>query len=188
MVEEAPAAPEEAATEIVTEAEQPSTAPVASIRPASRPARPARAANAGTTAAAASESAASPPANATPPAVADNGAAAEAAIPSGPPITQAEADAFRLSVSRCWVVDVGSEAASVSVTVAFDLTREGRVDGDVRMVSASGGSTTATKAAFEAARRAILRCGASGYQLPAEKYGQWKSVEITFDPGQMRLR
>ena len=181
VVEEPPAAPEEAAPEIVTEAEQSSTAPVRSPRPQARPERPRRAASAGTSASAASANAARPPAAAP-------GSAAEAAIPAGPPITRAERDAFRLAVSRCWVVDVGSEAASVTVTVGFDMTRQGKVNGDVRMISASGGSPAATKAAFEAARRAVLRCGVKGYDLPAEKYGQWKSVEITFDPSQMRLR
>ena len=41
---------------------------------------------------------------------------------------------------------------------------------------------------IEAARRAILRCQSGGYQLPADKYEQWKDVVITFDPSGMRLR
>ncbi|MDO7707324.1 MAG: energy transducer TonB, partial [Loktanella sp.] len=45
-----------------------------------------------------------------------------------------------------------------------------------------------TEIAFQAARRAILRCQSGGYQLPADKYDQWKEVEITFDPSGMRLR
>lgn len=42
--------------------------------------------------------------------------------------------------------------------------------------------------AFEAARRAILRCGATGYDLPAEKYGQWRDIEMTFNPEKMRIK
>jgi hypothetical protein len=44
------------------------------------------------------------------------------------------------------------------------------------------------KTAFENARRAILRCGAQGYNLPPEKYEQWKLVTINFDPNDVRLR
>ncbi|MEM6478789.1 MAG: energy transducer TonB, partial [Pseudomonadota bacterium] len=42
--------------------------------------------------------------------------------------------------------------------------------------------------AFEAARRAIIRCGAKGFDLPSEKYDQWKEIEMTFNPEQMRTR
>ena len=67
--------------------------------------------------------------------------------------------------------------------------KTGRVLGDVRQLSASGGDANAVSTAFQAARRAILRCQApNGYQLPPEKYDQWKDVVITFDPSGMRLR
>ena len=42
--------------------------------------------------------------------------------------------------------------------------------------------------AFQAARRAILRCQETGYSLPPDKYEQWKTIEMTFNPEQMRLR
>ena len=58
----------------------------------------------------------------------------------------------------------------------------------MRQVSVDGGTSGSQSIAFEAARRAILRCGASGYDLPADKYDQWREVEITFDPSGMRLR
>jgi hypothetical protein len=74
------------------------------------------------------------------------------------------------------------------VTVGFSLGQDGLVIGDVRMVSASGGNDAQTSTAFQAARRAILRCQSSGYKLPPEKYDQWQNVEITFDPSGMRLR
>jgi hypothetical protein len=68
------------------------------------------------------------------------------------------------------------------------LLPDGRVDGDVRQVSASGGDADAIEIAFQAARRAILRCQSGGYKLPADKYDEWKEVEITFDPSGMRIR
>ena len=87
------------------------------------------------------------------------------------------------------MVDVGSQSANVTVTVAFDMEPSGRVVGSsLRMLSASGGDGAAVDTAFQSARRAILRCQGDGYNLPAEKYEQWKSVEMTFNPEGMRIR
>ena len=176
-----PAAAPDTTTEIVTEPEAPSGAVATSLRPSVRPNRP---------------TPTEEPEVASSTQEADVAAALEAAIasqapavPQGPPMTGSERDAFRIAVNRCWNVDPGSVAARVTLTVAFSLTPEGRVDGNVRQVAASGGDAGAVRTAFEAARRAILRCQTqSGYDLPAEKYGQWKDVEITFDPSGMRLR
>ena len=93
-----------------------------------------------------------------------------------------------MSINACWSVDPGAEWAPVTVTVGFSLGQDGRVIGDVRMISASGGNDAQISNAFQAARRAILRCQSSGYKLPPEKYDQWQNVEITFDPTGMRLR
>lgn len=109
--------------------------------------------------------------------------------PSGPPLTRGESDGLKLAVEACWIVDVGSQAANVTVTVGYELDREGRVLTDtLRMISAQGGTGGAVDAAFASARRAILRCQAGGYELPPEKYDHWKKVEMTFDPSKMRLR
>ena len=110
------------------------------------------------------------------------------AVPTGPPLTGGEREAFRVAVGQCWVVDPGARSAGVVVTVGFSLDRSGRVEGDVRQVSAVGGDAATQRAAFDAARRAILRCGARGFPLPAEKYGQWRDIEMTFNPEGMQFR
>ncbi len=111
------------------------------------------------------------------------------AAPSGPPLTRGEKDALRISVQNCWVVDVGSQAADVTVVVGMSLDRDGKVvAGWLRRLSATGGSENAANAAFEAARRAVLRCQRGGYKLPIEKYEHWRDVEITFNPEKMRRR
>ena len=58
------------------------------------------------------------------------------------------------------------------------------------MLDSSGGSALRlpNEQAYEAARRAILRCGAKGYDLPADKYAQWQDIEITFNPERMRIK
>jgi DhnA family fructose-bisphosphate aldolase class Ia len=69
------------------------------------------------------------------------------------------------------------------------MAETGRPDiASIRMLSHSGGSATAARQAFEAARRAIIRCGADGFDLPREKYEQWRDIEMTFNPEKMRIK
>lgn len=175
-------APEEAATEIVIEDEAPSGAVTTSLRPQTRPSRPA-------VTPAVEETPSTSDQDAVAAAVAAAAASSASSAPQGPPLTGSEKDAFRVAVNGCWNVDNGAEWARVTVVVRFNLTTEGKVEGNqVTQLSASGGTDAQINAAFGAARRAILRCQSSGYQLPADKYEQWKTVEITFDPTGMRLR
>jgi hypothetical protein len=58
----------------------------------------------------------------------------------------------------------------------------------MRLLEFSGGSEAAAQQAYEAARRAIIRCGVNGYDLPEESYDHWRQVELVFNPEGMRLR
>ena len=187
-------APEEAATEIVTEAEKPANAPTTSMRPPSvRPSAPVRTAEPAT------------PERETPapqtPAPAPTEAAVNDAlrqalggggeeIPQGPPLTAGEKDALRVAVSSCWSLGaVSTEVLGTTVVVTVGMTPDAKpVEGSIRLASSSGGSAAAVEKAFQTARRAILRCGRNGYGLPAEKYGQWKEIEMTFNPERMRIK
>ena len=109
--------------------------------------------------------------------------------PSGPPLTASEKDGLRLTVQKCWVVDVGSQAANVIVTVSISMNSDGTVIANsLRLKNSQGGSEGAVEAAFQAARRAILRCQKKSYDLPEEKYDHWREIEFTFDPRKMRIR
>ncbi|NOE18731.1 energy transducer TonB [Ruegeria atlantica] len=184
-------APEEAAPEIVTEAEETKEqSPLTSPRPRVRPNRPSPPPE--PVVAETPEAAPEPDAQADEAAI--NDALAEAlgsgTQPSGPPLTSGEKDAMRLAVSKCWNVgSLSTDALSTVVVVAFSLNRDGTVvDGSIRMLDSSGGSSGAANQAYQAARRAILRCGARGYDLPADKYAHWQDVEITFNPERMRIK
>jgi len=202
-VEDLPAqAPVATTTQIVTEADRPETAPTSSPRPPRRPDRPAPP----VPPAPPTETADAPDPAPTPdpaPAPADNaaidsavndaladalGEAASAPGPSGPPLTSGERDGLRVAVSRCWNLGSAStDALNTTVVVLVQMARDGRPEG-IEMVSSNGPNQEATRIAFEAARRAIIRCGTSGFGLPAEKYDQWREIEMTFDPGNMRIR
>ena len=186
--EEPEAAPEEATTEIVTEAETPSGAPTTSRRPPARPIRQA-----------AAEPEPEPEPETNPLADAIGDAVAEAnetapdptpRAPSGPPLTGGEKDGLRVSVQQCWNVgSLSSEALQVTVVVSVSMLRDGRPDTtSIRMLDYFDGSDAAARQAFEAARRAIIRCGARGYDLPEEKYDHWREIEMTFNPERMRLK
>ncbi|HEY9038794.1 MAG TPA: energy transducer TonB [Roseovarius sp.] len=205
-------APEAAATEIVTEAEQP--APSGSVRPKARPNRPAPTPEPETQtaeAAPAPEPAPTPapePEPAPEPAPsADSGgiedalaaalgaasetpAPAAPSAPAGPPLTSGEKDGMRIAVQNCWNVgSLSSDALATTVTVAFEMSQDAKpIDSTIRMIDSTGGSSGAAKQAYEAARRAIIRCGARGFALPVEKYASWRNVELTFNPENMRIK
>ena len=195
-------APEAASREIVTEAEEmPSFAPQQSARPPKRPAAPPQ-----------PEVPAPEPEPLPEPAPlpepkpevdpkpeptrrAETEAAVAAALadaigetaPKGPPLTRTEEDTLRVAVQKCWVVDIGSPAANVTVVLGMQMTPEGKVKpGSLRLISSQGGADSAAKTAFQAARRAVLRCQKGGYNLPTEKYEHWREIEMTFNPEKMR--
>jgi len=185
-------APEAATTQIVTEAETPaaSLAPIASPVPTARPQRPTPEPEPQPEPEPAPEPA-DPLADAIAAAVADAvSAPATPSVPSGPPLSSGEVDGLIADVSACWNVGaLSSEAQRTIVTISVTLGQDGRPDaGSIRMIDSSGGSDASVSQAFEAGRRAILRCGANGFNLPLEKYDQWQTIEMVFNPEQMRLR
>ncbi|MCC6972345.1 MAG: hypothetical protein IT434_19185, partial [Phycisphaerales bacterium] len=106
----------------------------------------------------------------------------------GPPMTDGDKDAFRVAVKDCWNVGaLSTEALHTVVTIGMTMSPDGKPS-NLRLIGSEGGSDASTSQAFEAGRRAILRCAKTGYPLPAEKYEQWKEIEITFDPSKMALR
>ncbi len=179
-------APEEATTEIVTEA---TAAPKASSRPPGRrPAAPEPQV--------ASTPATTPDAPTASPTDTDavRDALAEAlsgavetpapTAPSGPPLSVGEKESLRVAVSGCWNVgSLSSAALQTTVVVSVNMNQNGTpVIDTIRQVGSSGGSDADAKRVFDSARRAIIRCGTKGYKLPAEKYSQWQTIEMTFDP------
>ncbi|WP_340301468.1 hypothetical protein [Roseobacter sp. HKCCD5988] len=189
-------APEAATTQIVTEAEKPaaSLAPIASPVPTARPQRPTPEPTPEPEPQPEPEPApepADPLANAIAAAVADAvSAPATPSVPSGPPLSSGEVDGLIADVRACWNVGaLSSDAQRTIVTISVTLGQDGRPDaGSIRMIDSSGGSDASVSQAFEAGRRAILRCGANGFNLPPEKYDQWQTIEMVFNPEQMRLR
>lgn len=109
--------------------------------------------------------------------------------PTSPPtstegLTSGELERLRHEVGSCW--NVGSLSANgleTTVVVGLELAPNGvPVPNSVLLLESSGGSAEDVQQAFEAAKRAIVRCGANGFSLPSDKYDHWKRMALTFDP------
>ncbi|MCT2539380.1 cell envelope biogenesis protein TolA [Sedimentimonas flavescens] len=197
------AAPPEATTEIVTEATETeekarTSAPLSTPRPRAKPAKPAPAPNE----TAAVKPPATAPSEAKPATDAVNDALAEAMAEesqgtggtgraaSGPPVTAGEKEALIVDVKACWNVGaLSSEALRTTVTLRVAMNPDGKPDiRSIEMVGYEGGSDAAARQAYEAGRRAIVRCGSDGFPLPPEKYDHWREIEIVFNPEKMRMK
>ena len=106
------------------------------------------------------------------------------------PLTASERDGLKGAIQACWNLGSLSDAAKrIVVTISVSLQANGRpVPNSIKLLNASPGGEAATRKAFEAGRRAILRCLNQGYELPPDKYESWRRVEIVFNPEEMRKR
>ncbi|MGN6516540.1 MAG: hypothetical protein ACTHLR_11965 [Rhizomicrobium sp.] len=97
-------------------------------------------------------------------------------------------DALRSQIAQCWSPPVGAPNAS-DLIVDFDLllNQDGSVARPPQLTgdsAAAAATNPYTRAAAEAARRAIFEC--APYKLPADRYSQWREINpFHFDPRQM---
>ena len=189
-------APEAAAPEIVTEAENPSEAikisklaPPRSVRPQKRPLpRPlVETPEEQTTSVAA-------PIDPLAVALAEALSGADVVPEAEGNVTEALAPqvirGMQLAISPCWNLGASSSAALfTTVVVGMELSIEGKpLANSIYLVGYEGGDSESAQRAFESAQRAIKECGAQGFELPADQYSAWQNVEITFNPEKMRVR
>jgi hypothetical protein len=105
------------------------------------------------------------------------------------PFAAAGKVALATKIQSCWNVgSLSAEALKVSIKVSVNLAENGMPDfSSISMVSHNGTNEAATTQAFEAARRAVIRCGSDGFELPSDEYEQWKTITLEFDPERMRI-
>jgi hypothetical protein len=118
------------------------------------------------------------------------GAEAAPERPTGPPLTSGEREGLRVAVSQCWNTgSMSTEAQRTTVNISMSMNQDGTPQsGSIRLVGSSGGSAASAEQAFQTARRAIIICGKQGFPLPQDKYAQWQTIEMTFDPEKMRFK
>jgi outer membrane biosynthesis protein TonB len=96
-------------------------------------------------------------------------------------------DALRSQIRPCWSPQIGApNAADLVVDFDISLNPDGSVAQAPQLAEQSASmvaSNAYTRAAAEAAKRAIIEC--APYKLPANQYGTWRAFTFHFDPRQM---
>jgi len=93
-------------------------------------------------------------------------------------LTRSEEDALVAQMRRCWRLLPGEIDSGESVRLMVNLNRDGSVNGTPRVLTNISSPIVGSIA--RAAQRAVLGCGP--YQLAAEKYENWKEIDVTFRP------
>jgi hypothetical protein len=106
------------------------------------------------------------------------------------PFAVAAKVALATKIQSCWNVgSLSAEALQVSVKVSVNLAENGVPETEsITMVSYNGTNEAAAAQAFEAARRAIIRCGVDGFELPPDEYEEWEKITLEFDSERMRVQ
>ena len=85
-------------------------------------------------------------------------------------------------INRCWYVPQGARGAE-NLTPEFRLTMN--PDGTVRvaqLLNTERMSDPFFRSAAESARRALFNPQCSPLKLPLDKYREWQTFTVTFDP------
>ena len=92
-------------------------------------------------------------------------------------------DALKSQIYRCWSPPTGAPNAA-DLVVDFDLKLNPRRHGGAAAAADPARGNTYTRAAAEAASRAIYQC--QPYRLPQDRYEDWREINpMRFDPRQM---
>ena len=103
--------------------------------------------------------------------------------------TQAGADdakAFVNSMKKCWVLPAGKPQSRVTIKVNVRFDEEGKIiPGYLYFIEHDSDNSEDAKLAFQAVRRALIRCQKGGYS-GVEAFGINKDVILVFDPSTNR--
>jgi len=124
------------------------------------------------------------------PSVLPNAASPYNADTTDVPRTAGKKAALATKIQSCWNVgSLSAEALRLSIKVSVNLAESGMPEAkSITMVSHNGTNEAAAAQAFEAARRAIIRCGSDGFELPPDEYEEWKTITLEFDTEGMRFQ
>jgi len=102
--------------------------------------------------------------------------------PIGAKLTTAEKDLLKEQFERCWNPPIGAKgAAELKVHVHVDVDHDGIVT-KAEIMDTDRMGDPFFRAAAESARRAALNPACSKLDVPPDKYEDWKSINLTFDP------
>lgn len=94
-------------------------------------------------------------------------------------LTQSEQAALAAAMRRCWNPPIAAmTTAGLTVRLLVTFNRDGSVAGTPQILSAI--TDDLVRSTAMAAQRAVQQC--SPYTLPADKFDNWREVDVTFDP------
>lgn len=103
------------------------------------------------------------------------------------PISISEMDAVRKQIEGCWNLPAGAKnPQDLIVQVWVSLNPDGSLI-QAKVIDSTGRANVDPyyRAAAEAALRALMNPRCTPLKLPADKYEQWKTMTINFDPRAM---
>ncbi len=94
---------------------------------------------------------------------------------------------MKLGIQRFWRMDRVRNLPNfeeLEVVMQVRLDRSGKMMGAAEVVSPASppASDDRWRIAIQAARIALERAARDGFDLPAESYGRWQVIEVTFNP------
>ena len=93
-----------------------------------------------------------------------------------------EIDAFIAQISRCWAPPVGGLGNdAIVVKLHIELKKNGTLAEPPRVVN--NGASRFFRPAADSAMRAVLQC--QPYRMQPQKFSQWRSMVLNFDPKEM---
>ena len=106
----------------------------------------------------------------------------QATAPASEQVTKAEVDLVLRQIARCWDPPIEAKGTrGIVVDIAAEVGADGRVK-SAQIISTARMGEPASRAAAESALRALLNPQCSPLALPAEKYEQWKTLDLRFNP------
>jgi hypothetical protein len=101
-------------------------------------------------------------------------------------LTMSELDAFKHQIEPCWNIPAGAKfAEDLAVEVRVTMNRDMTVQSASILNQARYNRDSHFRAAADAALRALRNPRCSPLKLPPDKYDQWKTIVVRFDPSEM---
>ncbi|HWI27959.1 MAG TPA: energy transducer TonB [Stellaceae bacterium] len=102
--------------------------------------------------------------------------------PLGAQLTTSELDVVKQQIEQCWNVPAGArDAKDLTPEFRVYMNRDGTVQSATQLNPERNGDPY-FQAAAEAAARALRNPSCQPLKLPPDKYDQWQTFTITFDP------
>jgi hypothetical protein len=97
-------------------------------------------------------------------------------------ITDDQKAAFKAHLRKCWKLPGSVTSATTRVVLRVYLRRDGKLGAEPVLIEAS--ASRDGPVVMQAAMRALKECQPYGF-LPADKYSEWKVLDLSFTPRDM---